>query len=119
MQRWAQHLLVGTEWGCHLHNTETGSPLCHLYLFRLRHRLRCLDDEKRLFLLFVSIPIFSPTSSSAYPRYTEVGFLMGLAVQGMIIISPSAGYLHLLVLVRINKDLLNDLKLLELDQLFI
>lgn len=26
MQRWAQHPLVGTEWGCHLHNTETGPP---------------------------------------------------------------------------------------------
>lgn len=42
-----------------------------------------------------------------------------VAVQGMIIIRPSVGYLHILVLVRINKELLNDLELLDLDQLFI
>lgn len=51
--------------------------LCHLYLFRLRHCLRRLDDEKRLFLLFVSLPIFSLIFSPASLRYTEVGFLMG------------------------------------------
>lgn len=53
------------------------SPLRLLYLFRLRRCLRCLDDEKRLFLLFVSLLIFSVISSPASLRYTEVGFLMG------------------------------------------
>lgn len=51
-------------------------PLCCLYLLRLRHYLWLLENEKRLFLLFVSLHIFSLIFPSASPRHTEVGFLM-------------------------------------------
>lgn len=77
MDWWAEHAVVGVEWGCHPHDTDTGvSPFRGLHLFRLGQSWRCLDDEKRMFPLFVSLPVFSVLCSPAPLRRTELGFLM-------------------------------------------
>lgn len=59
-------------------NTETGTPLWHLYPLRLRHCLGCLDDEK----IFVPLPVFSLIFSPASPRYSEGGLLTSSCCAG-------------------------------------